>query len=117
MAVIGSAGGDLNNRKNLVVTTLAGHPNSKIKAHEFYRHLVAHQGWSVQGSSSQSPGGMATWAKLSQYPDIEITHHNAAGEQIPLHTGANWHLNYTKKENPNDPNDPADSYFVARKKT
>ena len=54
--------------------SLHAHKDSEIKAHEFYHHLVTHHGIKLKSDTNQSVGAMKTWKKLSEYPDVKVTH-------------------------------------------
>jgi hypothetical protein len=57
------------------IVGLEGSLHSKIKAHEFYHHLISHHGIELKSDIRQTPGGMKVWKKLKEYPDVKITHH------------------------------------------
>lgn len=77
------------------VQELKGHPDSPIKAHEFYQHLLKN-GVKIESDDIQTKGGMMVWKKLADDPNIHVTHHNAStGKEIPLDR-ENWMNNYQK---------------------
>ena len=60
-------------KKHFEVDTLKGHPNSTIKAHDFYHHLLlaGHTKKLVSGAT-QSAGGRKVWKRLSQLPHVKL---------------------------------------------
>lgn len=50
---------------------LASHSSNKLKAHDFYHHLLKHH-LTALVADQQSPGGKAVWEKLSKKRDINI---------------------------------------------
>jgi hypothetical protein len=95
------------------VSKLSGHPDTKIKAHEFYHHLITHHGLTLNSSDMQSEGGAKVWQRLSEMPGIKMSR-MAFGQRMKndkrakLHKGADWHKNYEDEK--------SDSYFKASKK-
>lgn len=98
--------GGLKRRDGSVqVRSLKGSPNSKVKAHEFYHHLIHKHGLTLHSDRIQSEGGKKTWEKLSKYPDIDMDHKDAdTHKKIPFDKD-NFSNNYNKK-----------SYFTAKKR-
>lgn len=71
--------------------------NCKVKAHEFYHHLITKHGLTIKSDTSHSIPAMHTWKRLSEYPDIHMTH--SAGE---LHRGEDWGRNYSGRGHRSD---------------
>lgn len=108
-------GGQSEGTNKLGVKNLVGHSDSKVKAHEFYHHLITKHGLEISSDDEQSVGGAKVWKKLSEYPDIHTTHHHYNGHEIPLHKGDNWFRNYHDQDSEDDDH-LASTYFTARKK-
>lgn len=70
-------------RKQFRVSMLAGAHGSKIRAHEFYHHLI-HAGHvhDLVSDSSHSEGAKKVWKKLSKMPNIKL---DAAQDSYDFH--------------------------------
>jgi hypothetical protein len=90
---------------NFRVSMLRAREGGTIRAHEFYHHLVTKQGLTLHSDDHHSPGARHTWKKLSEYPDIEVTHYGK-GETHPMHKGDDFGKNYGDDK----------THFIARKK-
>lgn len=66
------------------ISYLQGHPQSQVKAHDFYHHLITKHGMKLNSDADQSVGGMKVWHKLSKNPEVSVTHHDISGNQIPV---------------------------------
>jgi len=78
------------------VEGLEGHPESTIKAHQFYHALLKHGAIKeLRSSVLHSIGGKKTWERLSKYPDINIKHAvNISGEKLVMKKGKSFDQNY-----------------------
>ena len=104
-------------RKHFSINDLRGHPSSPVKAHEFYHHLITQHGIILHGSSEQSDGGMKVWKKLSENPDIHVSHLDAHNEEIPLHRGDDFEKNYSTYMDHRSLSGMSHTHFMARKKS
>lgn len=60
--------------KKFEISILKGHPESKIKAHEFYQHLIlAGHVKELHSDTTHSPGGKKVWSKLRKMPNVKVT--------------------------------------------
>ena len=83
-----------------------GRKGSEVKASDLYHHLVTKHHISLRSDNYQSEGGMKVWNRVSQHPDIEVTHHaKDTGRQLPLYHGNLFPKNYGNE-----------TYFRAAKK-
>lgn len=63
-----------NKNKILTVDSLKGHPESTLKAHDFYHHLLmAGHVNKLVSDKIQSQGGKKVWKKLSTLPHVKLT--------------------------------------------
>lgn len=81
------------------IHNLTGHQKSKIKAHEFYHHLLKH--FSLQSDNTHSKGGAHAWRQLSKMPGVQMKHVNKEGKRIKLDK-KNWTANYHSVDDNND---------------
>lgn len=106
MRVLGHEDGN-----KFTVTGLMGHNDTKIKAHEFYHHLITHHGIELHSDRKQSKGGKNVWKKLSKYKDIQMGHRDSKGNELKVDK-KKWDNNYSA-----DALDPRTySRLIARKK-
>jgi hypothetical protein len=78
------------------------------KHSDFYYDILRREK-RIRSDKSQTAGGQRTWHDLAHdYPDVEVTHHDAeTGEKIHLHTGKDWDNNFDQKR---------PTYFIAKLK-
>lgn len=77
------------------------HPDADITAPDFYKAILhsekAPKG--IQSGHSHSEGGSSIWKRLSNDPELHVTHHRKAdGKEIKLHKGDDWEKNYDQEE-------------------
>lgn len=101
--------GHIQSNGHFEVDRLKGREGSKIRAHQFYHHIIHDDNQPIQSSENQSTGGQKTWRELSKHSDIEMTHHTASGRKIKLHPYQFWDSNYRNQ-------DVTATHFRARKK-
>jgi len=106
-------------KKKFQVDSLVGHEHSKVKAHEFYHHILHHVD-ELHSDTIHSKGGMTTWKHLAtKHPDVEVHHqlshfHGGEGGEHPVNKH-DWMSHYRdSKQRPRHPNHT--SNFVARLK-
>lgn len=70
--------------KKFQISCLSGHPDSKIKAHEFYHHLVlAGHVKELHSDETQSIGGKKVWSRLRKMPNVKVvTSDNPKGHHL-----------------------------------
>lgn len=60
--------------KKFEISNLQGHPDSTLKAHEFYHHLLlAGHVHELHSDKTQSPGGKKVWERLRKLPNVKMT--------------------------------------------
>lgn len=69
-------------------------PDSTIKAHEFYHHIIQNHENEIRSDTVHSKGGAKVWQKISELPDVNVGHIDDDERPLPLHRGANWSKNY-----------------------
>ena len=71
-----------NERGNrLDVTSLYGTEGNKVKAHNFYHHLITKHGIHLHSDYEQSEGGMKVWKKLQRMPGIHMQSWNGSTQK------------------------------------
>lgn len=89
------------------INELQGHPDSGIRAHELYHHLVTKHGIELHSSDEMSQGGSKTWKRLaSNYPDVEVKHVDDERQEKAIPSKWDSYHSDTAKY----------THFVARKK-
>ena len=70
--------------KKFQVGCLSGHPDSKLKAHEFYQHLLlAGHVKELHSDTTQSIGGRKVWNRLRKLPNVKmVTNENPNGHHL-----------------------------------
>lgn len=77
MHVDGYARKHTNGHTTLHVSTLSGRSDSKLKAHDFYHHLITKHNHILVGSE-HTEGGAHVWRKLASKKDVNVhgMHHD-----------------------------------------
>jgi hypothetical protein len=82
----------MSNGNDFYEELLAGTGKTNIKAHTFYHHLITKHGVVLHSSDTHSIGGFKTWKKLSEYPDVKLSH--VDNNNRPLKFSPNLDSNY-----------------------
>lgn len=76
-----------------VVTGLQATKDNKLKAHDFYHHLITHHGETIHSDAEQSEGAKKVWKRLMKKPGLKFHVHDwSNGKVKPLHhiPSKNW---------------------------
>jgi len=78
-----------------IANETAKHPDAKISAPEFYKHILnSGKVKGIQSGKTQTEGGKSIWQRMVKDPELKVTHHDAeTGKEIKLHT-KDWDRNY-----------------------
>ena len=96
--------------KSINVTYLTGHPDTKIKAHEFYHHLITKHNETLKGID-HSPGAVKVWQRLSDMDGLDMHGVTHKGEVKYI---KNWHN--TKETHSTDMMSPKGQMVLVAKK-
>ena len=67
-------------KKKLEIHSLKGHPDTTIKAHDFYHHLLlAGHVKELHSDATQSEGGKKVWQRLSKLPHVKMRTNQTKG--------------------------------------